>query len=117
MFNTSGGDTIRPLFQMSPGSDELAFDLFVKIREIQQITDSLKQVSLLPTSKRQAWIHDHEPIINDMMESFMQDTLLVMDGMQLDGETTKLSIELITSMRDAMNIIGSMFADRSSDQV
>ena len=90
----------------------LKFDLFVKSREIKQIVGSLQQILLLPAKEKSTWIKMHEAMIGDLMDSFMDDSILAMDGLQLDQESMNLSVELVTHMRDAMNMINSIFSEQ-----
>src|SRR3990167_4486913 len=84
-------------------TESIKFDLYVKAAEIKQIADSLENVVLLPEKKRKQWLESHEELIKDLMESFMDDSMLAMDGMYLDPEASKLSVELVSNMRNAMN--------------
>lgn len=99
------------MFAEQDSGDSLKFDLYVKSREIKQIVSSLQNVALLPAEKRQTWVDDHESMIVELMDSFMDDSILAMDGLQLDEEGMNLSVELVSNMRDAMNIINSIFSD------
>jgi hypothetical protein len=90
------------------------FDLYVKSREIQQISDSLQRILMLPVEQRQEWLQEHESIIAELMDSFMDDSVLALDGLQLDKESMELSVELVTQMRDAVNMIHRIFSNDDS---
>jgi hypothetical protein len=98
----------------SERSAAVKFDLYVKAREIQQISDSLRHILTLPQAKRQEWLEENESIVAELMDSFMDDSVLAMDGLQLDQESMELSVTLVTKMRDAMNMIHRIFSDDDS---
>lgn len=91
-------------------AEEIKFDLFVKSREIKQISQSLEKISLLSEEEQREWINEHETILLDLMNSFMDDSILAMDGLQLDKESMDLSVELVSQLRDAMSSIQKMLS-------
>lgn len=100
-------------FNWAASKDEVAsvkFDLYVKSREIQQISNSLKRLMLLPAEQRQTWLDENEGMVAELMDSFMDDSVLAMDGLQLDKESMDLSVKLVTEMRNAMDMIHRMFS-------
>lgn len=100
-------------FNWTASQDEVAsvkFDLYVKSREIQQISDSLKQLMLMSVEERQTWLDENEGMVAELMDSFMDDSVLAMDGLQLDKESMDLSVKLVTEMRNAMDMIHRMLA-------
>lgn len=90
------------------------FDLYVKTREMKQLEQSLKHILLLPKSERQIWLQDHEELVNDLLESFVSDSTLALDGLQLDSEAMKLSVDFVTTLRDVMNTIRGILEDAQS---
>lgn len=96
----------------SDSVESLKFDLYVKSKEISQIVGSLKYVMLLPATERKKWISTNESMMMELMDSFIDDSVLAMDGLQLDQESMNLSVELVTNMRDAMNMINNIFSGR-----
>jgi hypothetical protein len=112
-FKTSSHQVISDWSGDDSSNQEIAegikFDLYVKARELRQITKSLNDILLLPPRERQSWLDDHEPMIMDLMNSFMDDSVLAMNGLQLDQESMNLSVELVTNLRDAMTKINSIF--------
>ncbi|MDQ3008338.1 MAG: hypothetical protein M3Q81_01960 [bacterium] len=93
----------------SPGS--VTFDLFVKTHEIKQIDSTLRQITLMPKPERMDWIEDHQDLVNELLDSFLNDSALALDGLQLDDEALQLSIEFVTALRDTMNTLRSILHD------
>jgi|GEM_PF-1062809 len=91
----------------------LKFGLFVKTQEIKQIDSSLRHILLLPKRDQRRWLEEHEEFVSDLLDNFVSDSTLALDGLQLDGEAMELSIEFVTVLRDVMNAIRSLFNDRN----
>ena len=92
----------------------LKFGLFVKTHKMKQLESSLKHIVLLPKDERDVWLKDHEELMNELLENFVQDSTLALDGLQLDPEATELSIEFVTTLRDVMNTLRSILEEASS---
>ncbi len=103
-----------PMIEKSGNSAAVKFGLYVKTHEIRQIEESLRQVMLLPKTNQRRWLADHEGYISELLDSFVSDSTLALDGIQLDGEALELSIEFVTVLRDVMNTIRSLFSDRNT---
>jgi hypothetical protein len=104
--DTKFGNTFSP--------DEIAeakFDLYVKAKEVRHISNSLKKILAMPEELRREWIDQNEDMIASLMNSFMDDSVLAIDGMQLDEESMELSVSLVTEMRATLNMIHQMLAD------
>lgn len=95
-----------------PGA--VKFGLYVKTREMKQLEQSLKHILLLPKSEREVWLEDHEELVNELLESFVSDSTLALDGLQLDPEAMKLSVEFVTTLRDVMNTLRGILEDAQS---
>jgi hypothetical protein len=86
-------------------SDAINFDMYVKIRELSQIGDGLRRIIALPESDKKAWVRNNEGYLSEMMESVLHDTFGTIDGMQLDSEGLELSLQLVTVMRETMDVM------------
>lgn len=90
---------------MPADSQSIKFDLFVKVREVNQVYDILQKILLKSRTEQKRWARENHIIIEDMMDSFMNDSFLVLDGMQLDEESMQLSMDLMEKLRSTMSII------------
>jgi len=96
----------------SQEKDEIKFDIYVKLRELKQIGEGFKKLSGLPEAERLSWLSEHENFLSDMMDSFLNETMGTIDGVALDSETLELSVELVSTMRDTMNIMHNVMASQ-----
>lgn len=94
--------------EASQERDAVNFDMYVKIRELKQIGDGLRIIIALPEADKKNWIKDNEGYLAEMMESVLHDTLGTIDGMQLDSEGLELSVQLVSTMRDTMDVMQSI---------
>jgi lipid II:glycine glycyltransferase (peptidoglycan interpeptide bridge formation enzyme) len=95
-------------------SEAIKFDLYVKNRELQQISESLRTIMLMPTKERKKWAEQYHDVIEDLMDSFADDSMLAMDGIQLDDESMDLSTELVTNLKSTMSMIQDMLAETNT---
>jgi len=99
-------------FAFNDGSSEqVKFDLYLKSREIKQISQLLQKTLPLQKAQRQQWIEENEDFINQLLNSFMDDSMMVLDGIKMDTETMELSVNLISDLRDAVTIIQNLLHD------
>lgn len=93
----------------SPAS--VKFSLYVKTQEIKQIAENLERVLLMPRKERVSWVQEHQDMVQELLDSFVNDSVLALDGLQLDSEAMKLSVDFITNLRDAINTVQGILRD------
>lgn len=86
------------------------FDLFLMTREIKQISDSLKRVTLLPKTKQQLWVKHNQLMINKFMERLTHDMLDVLDDISLDQDVLQSTIACVTELRQLVNTINDLMS-------
>ncbi|HYD34980.1 MAG TPA: hypothetical protein VD999_02840 [Vitreimonas sp.] len=107
--------TSQLMNQTTDGSnDSIKFDLYIKTREIKQIAESLQQVMLMSKKDRQAWVKEHEPFVNQLLDTFMEDASSALDGLYLDNEALKMSMDFVMNLRDAINTLQGILYERSN---
>lgn len=90
-------------------SDESAkFKLFLRTREIQQITQALHQVLRLPKEQRDTWVAENGEFLAEEFESFIDSSSMTFEGLVLDDETLELSRDLVLSLREALSTVQGM---------
>lgn len=104
----------EPLFQNQAPPAAVKFSLYVKAHEIKQLDASLRQVLLMSNRDRQTWLNEHEEFVNELLETFVNDSTLALDGLQLDTEALQLSIDFVTNLRDVMNTLRGILNDAHS---
>jgi hypothetical protein len=102
-------DQVRP---NSPANSK--FQLFVKVREVKQLAKILQEVKLKDTKQKQAWLQENEAIIAKMVDTFTDDSLAQLQGLTADQETVKLSVALITELRQSLLLLDSLLLETKS---
>lgn len=92
-------------------NDAVKLGLFVKNNQAQKLITEFERIRLLPPTERQVWLDDNELVLNRLLDTFAQDSIVALDGLGMDEETVSLSIELVTNLRDAMNTIQGVLYD------
>jgi|GEM_PF-2759024 len=104
--DSAGLDQVKP---SSPANSK--FQLFVKVREIQQLAKILQEVKLKNSSERLIWLKENEAIIATMVDTFTDDSLAQLQGLTADQETVKLSVTLMTELRQTLLQLDSLFLE------
>ena len=86
--------------------------LFARTQEINSLEKELEKIVLLPKKKRVAWLTEDEQFISSMFADFMDDSMVALDGLQLDPQTAQLSTEYVTKLRDVMNVMNAIVKRR-----
>ncbi|HCC84454.1 MAG TPA: hypothetical protein DEP87_02125 [Candidatus Pacebacteria bacterium] len=84
------------------------FQLFVKVREIHQLSQLLQEVSLKTTRDRRTWVQENEVLISNLITEFTDDSLSQLQGIGTDQETVKLSMDLVSSLRQTLLLLDSL---------
>jgi hypothetical protein len=92
-------------------SDAVKFDLYILTREIRQINDSLKNVTLLPKTKQEAWVKENKRQIRKLMDDKVKEVMEMFDGMEFDKETLPESVTCMTELRALMTQLHSIMGD------
>lgn len=94
-------------------SDSIKFDLYLKVREVKQVTDLLQRVALRDQSSRRRWVKENEQMINQLLDSFMDNSVLALDGIQLDEDVMELSMELMANLRETLSLVQTLLYGES----
>lgn len=105
-------DDFSPKFISKASSGSAKFDLYLKSRELKEVSKILEQVLLLPTEQRELWVQENGELISEAVDTYIQDSSSALDGIALDPEMMELSKELVLSLRDTMDIIQGILFDR-----
>jgi hypothetical protein len=89
--------------------DEIKFDLYLKARELRQLSEYLEKVLLRSAQYRQRWIQENRPVLESLLKVFSEDSNLSLAGIQLDAEAASLSMELAVSLRQTVAMINALF--------
>lgn len=90
----------------------LKTDLFVKIQDLQGINQELEKIMLMPQYKRLQWANEHEIILTSLLDTFIEDSMMVVDGLDNDDQTIDLSIEYVGSLKDVVYKVRSILYEQ-----
>ena len=88
---------------------ELKFNLFLKSRELKQISLAFQRVMLKERAERELWVEENQSVMENLLKVFAEDSSLSLDGIQLDDETALLSVELAENLKKTVSIINTLF--------
>ncbi len=97
-------DDLLSMFAPGDGTSTKS-ELFSRIYQIQGLRDELEKILLLPKKKKQTWIKNYLPMLEDQMERHMYDSDAVLDGMVLDDDAKELAVEYIVALRDMVGVM------------
>ncbi len=108
-------DFLEQLDYFEQKNEEVKFDLFVQTRRVKQILTALTQILQHKIdSEVENWIGHNSEVIDQLLEDLLDDSLLVLDGVELDDESKSLSMELMSNIKETVHIINALI---SKDQV
>ena len=81
------------------------FILFLKVREISAVNCALKIALNLPLKKQREWAGEYGSIIDHALNTFINDSNIVLENLSLDDETLELSEKLIVGLKSALKSI------------
>jgi len=88
---------------------DLKFNLYLRSREIKQIVVHLEKIMLKRKSERDLFVSENKSSIESLMKIFVEDSNLTIDGMQVDEESAKLSMDLAMDLRKSISLINALF--------
>lgn len=88
---------------------DLKFDLYLRSREMKQIVSHLEKVMLKNKSERELFVAENKTFIESLMKTFMEDSNLTLEGMQMDKESAQLSMQLAMDLRKSISLINALF--------
>lgn len=98
-------DQYSDYFSSDLQDQETKFDLYVQSRKVKQITLALDHFSQHLTDERSSWLLEDREFVGQLVDELLDDSLLALDGIQLDSEGVELSVGLISEVRKALTIV------------
>jgi len=90
-------------------SADLKFDLYLRSREMKQIVAYLEKVMLKKKNERDLFVAENKVFIDSLMKTFVDDSNLTLEGMQLDQESAQMSVQLAMDLRKSISLINALF--------
>lgn len=97
--------------QSASTKSDLKSDLFVRVHDLNGIRQELDKILLMPKHQRDTWVEDNQAILHSMLESYVEDSSLVVEAIDQDPETVGLSLEYVESLRDVVFKVKTMLYD------
>lgn len=89
--------------------NDLKFNLYLRSREVSQIVLYLEKIMLKKKSERDLFANENKAFIDSLMKSFVEDSNLTIEGMQMDKESAQLSMQLAMDLRKSVSLINALF--------
>lgn len=84
---------------------EVKFDLFVQLRKVKQIMQALDQAVLSDHQLDAEWVAQNQELIDVLLNELLDDSMLVLDGVQLDDEGIDMSLDLMQDIRHTLDLV------------
>src|SRR5690606_23457821 len=103
----------KPLVDTIVTNSPAKFSLYVKTREIKEISKALENIMLLPKDQRDRWVEDHGEFMNEAFNDYIDDSSesFEAEGAQFDDEMVELSQELVMSIQETFNRVHKILSD------
>lgn len=92
----------------SDGNESFKFDLFLMTREIKQIADSLRHITLLPKTQQRVWVKSNQKFLHQFMNSLTHEMFDILDEMSLDQDSLQETITCVTELRELVNTLNAL---------
>ena len=94
---------------LTENAADLKFDLFVRSREMEQITVYLENLMRKNKKERETFVEENRPHLESLLPMLVENSNLSLEGMQLDREAAALSMQLAVNLRKSLSIINALF--------
>lgn len=91
-------------------SQELRFELFLKTRQIKELSQMMASLRLMPKRERRSWLREHEGMLQDQIDTLLEEIMGAFDQRELDSEVLAESIECVTELKNLMNTLQDLLS-------
>lgn len=104
---------LRDLLFDSTGrsSSSLKQELFFKNHQVARLSEEFDKVALLPESQRRVWAEENKEHLSMLLSTLEDDVASMLDGVEFDAESSQLSVEFVTNIRNTMNSIHAILVE------
>lgn len=95
-------------------NQETKFDLFIQSRRVKQISSALDKIMFYSHNKEFLQMMQDQEFVSELLDELLDDSLLVLDGIQLDGETMDMSMKLMSDIKRAIDVLQQVVDDKNS---
>lgn len=100
--------------QWEQENEEIKFDLYVQSRRARQLHKTLTNIAYRAESE-QDWLEANQDLVEGLLDQLLRDSLLALDGIEIDRESIDLSLELISNIKSAVSLIQNLV--RAKDKI
>lgn len=101
--------TFLPEDDLFQDADAIKFELYLRSRELKEISFHLEKIILKNSEERKTWMEENRKVLESLLKVFADGSNLSLNGIDLDEETTKLSMEFAVNLRQTVAIINALF--------
>lgn len=109
------GQLLLPSFPQENTHDlqdqETKFDLYVQSRKVKQIVSSLERFLSELQRTHPNWLANNQEFMTFLLDELLNDSLLVLDGMELDAEGIRMSLSLMSDIRQALSVVEQLASE------
>lgn len=84
------------------------FVLFLKVREITEVNKALDGALSLPVNEQKKWADENGKILDIALNSFIDETNVILEKISLDDEILELSEKLVVGLKNAVQSIDKL---------
>lgn len=97
-------------------NDPAKFSLYLKNREIKEISRALEHIMLLPKNERDKWVEEHGELMNRAFNDFIDSSTETFEtgssSNQFDDEMMELSQDLVVSLQDTFTRVQKILSNQ-----
>ena len=93
-------------------NQETKFDLYVQSRRVKQISTALDRMAINSQQLESLNVIQDQEFVSDILDELLDDSILVLDGIQLDGESLDLSLKMMNNIKRAIGVLQQVASDR-----
>lgn len=93
-------------------NQETKFDLYVQSRRVKQISTALDRMAINSQQLESLNVIQDQEFVSDILDELLDDSILVLDGIQLDSESLDLSLNLMSNIKRAIGVLQQVASDR-----
>ncbi len=99
----------------TPSEEEIKFNLFIQSRRVGQFHQALKKIKNKSQNYQTSWVFNHPELLDEMLNDMLDDSLLMLDGLELDSETVDLSLQLVKNIRQSLDCVYQLLDEAPID--
>ena len=84
------------------------FILYLKVKEISAVNQALTGALKLPLNEQREWADLNGVILDEALNTFIDDSNVILERMSMDDEILELSEKLVTGLKNASKNLDSL---------